>query len=105
MKQIASAIGVLFIGSALFFGAGFLIAYVILDLAHLFDIPHLKSLSLWQSYGLTIVFSILVMKSKPRKSDDPEEDKIAAGVAESITGALNVLMIWGLCYLAKFLFV
>ncbi len=104
MKQIASFIGVLFIGSALFFGIGFLVAYVILDLAQLFDVPYLKSLTLWQSFGLTIVFSVLSMKAKPRKNDDPEEDKIAIGVADSITGALNVLMIWGLCYLANFLF-
>ena len=106
MKQIASAIGILFIGSALFFGVGFLQTFVLLDLAQLFDVPYLKEIGFQQFFGIVVIFSVLTLKGKPKKDkdEDSEDEKIAHGVASTLSGALNVLMIWGLCYLAKFLF-
>jgi hypothetical protein len=104
MKQIATAIGLLFIGSSLFFGMGFLQTYVLMDLTSLFNVPYLKEIGFWQFFGLVIIFSVLTLKAKPKKDDDSEDEKIAHGIAQSISGALTVLMIWGLCYLAKFLF-
>jgi hypothetical protein len=105
MKQIASTIGILFIGSALFFGVGFLQTYVLLDLARLFDVPYLKEIEFWQYFGIVIIFAVLTLKAKPKdKEEDSEDEKIVNGLAGTISGAINVLIIWGLCYLAKFLF-
>jgi hypothetical protein len=103
MKQIATIIMALFLGAALFFGISFLMCYVIIDIAKLFSIPYLINFNFYQVFGAIIVLSIARMKGEKKEDKEPE-DKFAQAVASTISGALNILLIWGMCYTVKFLF-
>ena len=104
MKQIATAIGVLVIGSTLFFGISFLMCYVVIDLIQLFNIPYLKTFSFFNVFGTIIILSIVRMKTENKKSESETDDQMVRSIANTISGALSILMLWGLCYIIKYLF-
>jgi nucleoside permease NupC len=106
MKQIATGIVALFLGAALFFGISFWMSYVTLDIVKLYKIPYLINFDFYQIFGSIIVLAIVRMKTNNQKNDkDSEvEDKFTQSIAQTISGGLNILLIWGLCYAAKYLF-
>ena len=60
----------------------------------------------YQIFGSISVLAIIRMKTDNQKNDkDSEvEDKFIRSIAQTISGGLNILLIWGLCYAAKYLF-
>jgi hypothetical protein len=103
MKNLATAIGVLMIGSFLFFGTSFLMTYVSIDLIRLFQIPYLNALTFSNMFGLIAVVSLIRTKA-PKRTDEDEAEKFARSIADTISGALTITFLWGLCYVAKYLF-
>ena len=104
MKQIATAIGVLVIAATLFFGTSFLISYAVIDIVRLFDIPYLKTFSFFNIFGVIIVISMIRMKTEHKKSEGENDDKMIQAISKTISGILSILMLWGLCYIVKYLF-
>jgi hypothetical protein len=77
--------------------------YVVIDLIQLFDIPYLKTFSFFNVFGAIIILSIVRMKVE-NKSDSETDDRMVRSIANAISGALTILMLWGLCYIIKYLF-
>lgn len=103
MKQLATGLGIIVIGSFLFFGVSLLVTYVVLDLVNLFSIPYLKEFTFWNLFGLVVVFSILNLRSKKTKEDsDDADDKLVKSIGETISSVITLLMIWGLCYVINY---
>lgn len=103
MKQIATAVGALVIASALFFGISFWMSYVIVDLIKLFDIPYLNTFSFFNVFGAIIVISIMRMKAE-KKTEGDTDDHLVRSIANSLSGFVSILLMWGLCYIVKYLF-
>lgn len=102
MKQLATALGIIVIGSFLFFGVSTLVTYVIADLTRLFQIPYLKEFTFWNLFGLVVVFSILSMRSKKEDSNAEPDEKMLKTISETISSAIALMMIWGLCYVINY---
>lgn len=103
MKNLATAIGVLIIGSFLFFGISFLMTYVAIDVTRLYQIPYLNTFTFSNMFGLIVVVSMIRTKAQ-KKTDEDDSEKFARSIAETISGALTITLLWGLCYIAKYLF-
>jgi hypothetical protein len=105
MKQLATGLGIIVIGSFLFFGVSFLVTYVMVDLAALFEVPYLKDFTFWNFFGLTVIFSILNIKSKKTKGDEDDADeKLARSIGETLSSVITLLLLWGLCYVVNYFF-
>jgi hypothetical protein len=104
MKTLATGLGILVIGSFLFFGVGFLVTYIIADLSALFAIPYLKDFTFWNFFGVTVIFSILNLRTKKVKDDENDaDDKLVKSIGETISSVITLLMIWGLCHLLNYI--
>lgn len=103
MKQLATGLGIIVIGSFLFFGVSLFVTYVIADLINLFSIPYLKEFTFSNILGLVIVFSILNLRSKKTKEDlEDADDKLVKAIGETISSIITLSMTWGLCYVINY---
>ena len=103
MKQLATALGIIVIGSFLFFGVSILVTYLIKDLINLFNIPYLREFTFSNIFGVVIVFSILNLRSKKTKEDSEDaDDKLVKAIGEPISSVITLLMTWGLCYVVNY---
>jgi hypothetical protein len=103
MKQLATAISTIIVSAFLFFGLSFLMSYVILDIAQLYSIPFILDFTISQVFASIVILSIARIKIRS-KTDEDAEDQIVTAIVNIITAVLTISMLWGFCYIIKYLF-
>lgn len=94
MEDLTKIIGAIALFFITIFGVSLLSAHIILDVAKLFAVPFVSTLTLSQAYGLGIVVSLF--KGYANTKDDEETSpymKVVIGIAV-------LLGVWGIAYMA-----
>lgn len=79
-------------------------AYVIVDIANIFDIPLLQDLTFKQVYACILIFGIVTHKHKKAKEDPSEKGEFFAKAIGNILGTVvGISLVWGVAILANML--
>ena len=71
--------------------------HVILSLSELYKLSFITQFSFVQVFGLLLIFGIAKFKIDSSKSEDkPYSEKLKDGIVNVITGAIMLLILWGL---------